>query len=190
MTVFSSIIKQGATDLTQLKPACNHNWTAAGLYMHTKKVSMCQRSMPLQFIMSESASRTGANQMVRPERIRKGPVVLLWQWHYLSLPVPSQPPWATITDCSFMSGWGRNIWLLRGLHACCMGCCGDNVGVSDYVSWSTVLPNQKQDKWKSSKQSCCQENSFQHLSKDSVDYSASFSLGPVLLTHVILVWYI
>lgn len=125
-----------------------------------------------------------------PRGTREGPVVLLGQWRYLSLPALSQPPWATITACSFMSGWDRNFWLLRGLHACCMGCCGADVGVSDYVSWSTGLPNQKQDKWKSSKQSCCQENSFQHLSKDSVDYPASCSLGAAVLRCVILLWYI
>lgn len=56
-----------------------------------------------------------------------------------------------------------------GLQACCMGCCGDDVGATDDVSWSTALPNQKQDKWKSSKQSCCQEHSLQHLSEDSAD---------------------
>lgn len=132
--------------------------------------------------MAESVSRMGVTRMVRSERNPRrscgsSRTVVLF------IPAGFFPVSLRQNNSLFCHVWqGRDFWLLRGLHACCMGCCGDDVGVSDYVSWLIALPNQKQDKWKSSKQSSCHENSIQHLSKDSVDYPESCSLGSTLLT--------
>lgn len=127
--------------------------------------------------------QTGATWTVGSEWSPWRPRLLLGQWRYLSPPALF-PASLSHNDSLFLHVpvGAATAGSLRGLHACCMACCGDDVGVSGDVSWSAALPNQKQDKWKSSKQSCCQENSFRHQSTTSVDY-------PAVAPRALLFWH-
>ncbi len=68
------------------------------------------------------------------------------------------------TDCP---QWSDRICVSRHHQPICVGCCGNNVGINNYVRWWRGSPTQKHEKWRSitssSKQSPCQvavQNSF------------------------------
>ncbi len=64
------------------------------------------------------------------------------------------------TDCTIICRWSDRIFMSRHHQPICMGWCGDDLGVSNYVRWWRGFPMRKHEKWRSiispSKQSRCQ----------------------------------